>query len=371
MTERLKDFIARHVFHPLQGMALGDWWSLLRRHRFAIDLRHSPRALVQTAVSASNSVGARLERQRFGRRVDATPVQAPLFVLGHYRSGTTHLHNLLARDDRLAYPTTFQVYYPRTFLTRKSAARMMAAVMPRTRPQDRVAVGVDEPQEDEFALCALTGRAVPVGWAFPRSADWYHRYLTLREAPEAEVAEWASAMASLVRKLAFAAAGRPLVLKSPGHTGRIRILLELFPDARFVHIRREPFVVFQSTRHTMRAVAPWFALQRPDFDGLDERIIRQYRESYDAYFEERALIPEGHLHEVSFEQLEADPIGLLRGLYEALRLPRFDHAEPTVRAYLQSLSGYRKNEFPELDEPLRGRLAREWGRCFEEWGYPA
>ena len=77
MQDRLRDFIARHVFHPLQGMTLGDWWALLRRHRFAIDPQHWPRALVQTAVSASNSVSARLERRRFGRRIDADRGPAP------------------------------------------------------------------------------------------------------------------------------------------------------------------------------------------------------------------------------------------------------------------------------------------------------
>src|SRR4051794_11648012 len=117
VTERLKDFIARHVFHPFQGMTLGVWWAFLRRHRFAIDLRHLPRALVQTAVSASNSVNARFEQVRFGRRIEAARVEAPLFILGHYRSGTTHLHNLLALDPQFAAPSFFQVLNPHTFLS--------------------------------------------------------------------------------------------------------------------------------------------------------------------------------------------------------------------------------------------------------------
>src|SRR5262249_28192899 len=98
VTERLKDFIARRIFHPLEGMTFGDWWFLLRRHRFPIEPEHWPRVLVQTAVSASNTLGARLERWWYGRQVAAAHVQAPLFILGHYRSGTTHLHNLLALD---------------------------------------------------------------------------------------------------------------------------------------------------------------------------------------------------------------------------------------------------------------------------------
>src|SRR3954471_14967658 len=141
VTERLKDFIARHVFHPLQGMALGEWWSLLRRHRFAIDLRHLPRALVQTAVSASNSVNARIERASFGRRIEAARVEAPLFILGHYRSGTTHLHNLLALDPQFAAPTFFQVLNPHTFLTNERYAAPVAdKLVVRRRYQDEMAL---------------------------------------------------------------------------------------------------------------------------------------------------------------------------------------------------------------------------------------
>jgi Sulfotransferase family len=139
VQDRLKDFIARHVFHPLEGMTLGDWWSLLRRHRFAIDPQHWPRALVQTAVSLSNSVGARFERRRFGRRIDATQLQPPLFILGHYRSGTTHLHNLLALDPQFAAPTFFQALNPHTFLSRvrKSCGREKARMSYQTSPPAR------------------------------------------------------------------------------------------------------------------------------------------------------------------------------------------------------------------------------------------
>ena len=169
MTDRLKDFIARHVFHPLQGMTLGDWWSLLRRHRFAIDPPHWPRALVQTAVSASNSVGARIERMRFGRRIEAARVQAPLFILGHYRSGTTHLHNLLALDPQFAAPTFFQVLNPHTFLTTERwAAPVADRLVVRRRYQDEVALGAGVPSEDEFALCTMTGLSPYMAWYFPR-----------------------------------------------------------------------------------------------------------------------------------------------------------------------------------------------------------
>jgi omega-hydroxy-beta-dihydromenaquinone-9 sulfotransferase len=137
--------------------------------------------------------------------------------------------------------------------------------------------------------------------------------------------------------------GRPLVLKSPGHTCRISLLLELFAEAKFVPIHRNPYDVFRSTQHMVCTVTPWWALQRPNYGDLEERTLRQYREVYDAFFAERALIPKGHFHEIGFEALEADTIGQVRRLYQALDFPDFGHAEPALRRYLGSLARYKKN----------------------------
>jgi LPS sulfotransferase NodH len=369
VTERLKDFIARHVFHPLQGMVLGEWWALLCRHHFAIDLKHSPRALIQTALSASNSIAVRIERRRYGDRIEAARVEAPLFILGHYRSGTTHLHNLLALDPQFAAPTFFQALNPHTFLTNEWLAAPLAdRLIVRRRYQDEMALGAGVPSEDEFALCVMTGLSPYMAWCFPGDGAFYDRYLTFREATDGDVVRWGNALTLFLKKLTLRH-GRPLVLKSPPHTARIRLLLGLFPDARFVHIRRDPYVVFRSTRHLIRAVQPFYHLRDGPTQDSDDRMLSVYTEMYDAYFEERGLIPGGRLCEVSFEDLEREPVGVVRSIYEALGLPGFEDLRPRLESYLGTIADYRKNRHDELPEPLRRRIAQEWGRSFDEWGY--
>jgi omega-hydroxy-beta-dihydromenaquinone-9 sulfotransferase len=342
---------------------------VLRDNQFAVDLPYWPRALVITLGSFQNSLLAGWEKLVYGRRVREATIYPPLFILGIFRSGTTLLHNLLVQDDRFAYLNVYQACYPNTFLTTESTnARIMGFFLPDRRAQDGITLGMRETQEEEFALCGLTGRNFGMGLVFPRRAEQFRRYLTFREATREDVAEWKSALVGLVRKLSFKYK-RPLILKSPANTARIRMLLELFPDARFVHIHRNPYDVFQSTRHTFDKVVPWVTLQRPVFDGLDDRILRQYREAYEVFFEERSLIPRGRFHEVSFAALEADPIGQVRGIYEGLGLPDFGYVEPAIGRYVESLSGYTKNTFPELSAQERGSIAREWRRCFDEWGY--
>jgi hypothetical protein len=362
-------FLIRFGPSVLSGVTLPVWLRILRENRYAIDLPYWIRAAIITSGSLTNSALAWCESLINRNAIRAAHVDPPLFILGIWRSGTTHLHNLLAQDNRFAFPTTYEVSWPHTFLLmEQSHAKSVARMLPETRAQDNMKLGVEEPQEDEFAFCSITGRSFMLSWAFPRNADHYERLITLRDASPDEVAEWKRTMAWLVQKLSLKHK-RPLVLKSPGHTARIRLLLELFPNAKFVHIHRNPYEVYQSTVYTVRKVVPWLALQRPDYRDLEERTIRNYRRVFDAFFDERSLIPKERFHEVSYEALERDPIGVVRGVYEGLALPDFNEVEPALRTYVESVSNYKKNTFSALASDVRTRIAGEWRRCFEEWGY--
>ncbi len=353
----------------LGGIILGQWIDLLRQEHFAIDLARLPRALFITVQSLKNSISQRREQQRFGPLVESVSVEPPLFILGHWRSGTTHLHHLLTQDHRFAFPNYYQAAFPHTFLTTEARdARILAPFLPKRRPMDNMEWTLASPQEDEFALCTSCLKSPCMAWVFPRRRNHFGRYLTFRNAPANEITDWCAAFQLFLKKLTWKY-GRPLVLKSPPHTCRIRLLLEMFPGAKFVHIHRDPCAVFQSTRKTFQKMFDWQGLQRPDLDDLDDWILEQYREMYEVYFEERTLIPSGCHHEMGFEKLENDPIGELRTLYAALGLPDFGAVEAQMQQYAASLNGYKKNEFPVLQPELKARIRTMWRSCIDEWGY--
>ena len=99
------------------------------------------------------------------------------------------------------------------------------------------------------------------------------------------------------------------MLKSPPHTARIPTLLELFPDARFVHIVRDPRVVFPSTVNLWMSMARNHGLRRPVWPGLEEKVLREFRVIYDRLEEARPLLKPGRFHELRYEELVLDPGG--------------------------------------------------------------
>lgn len=366
-AEKLRVVLANRVFTLLYGISLDEWVRLVWRHRFQIDARYWPRGIFMTGSSLLTSIFKAYEDRTYGAQLTNVKVEAPVFVLGHWRSGTTHLHNLLAVDERFAYPNVWQALNPHTFLSTERYANKVAFAFPKTRIMDNVRFGTGVPFEDEFAICG-TAHSPFWSWVLPRSADHYDRYLTFRDVSPAEVAAWKTALLRFYKKLTLKS-GRPLLLKSPPHTARVKLLLGMFPDARFVHIHRNPYDVFRSTKRQVEVMANATRLQNPDWTHADARIIQRYKELYDVFFEERALIPPGQFHEVGYEQLEEDPIGTVKGIYEALALPPFDVVQPALERYTASIATYRKNTHADLPAALRSTLEHTWQRSFAEWGY--
>ncbi|MEO0530839.1 MAG: sulfotransferase [Planctomycetota bacterium] len=243
-------------------------------------------------------------------------------------------------------------------------------LLPKKRPMDNVATGWDRPQEDEFALCSL-GLPTPYrSWAFPQhgpvDADW----LTLENVSDADRQRWGTALRRFVGVLSLKRAGR-VILKSPPHTARIKTILEHFPDARFVHISRDPLKLFPSTVRLWKSLCDVQSLQsyQPQYDWIEEEVFSNLTRMYEAYDRDRGLIPEGRLVEVSYEDLVADPKTTLATVYDGLSLGDFaKHAEPGVHAYLAEEKGYKTNRF-ELADDVKAKIGERWHAYAEQWGY--
>jgi hypothetical protein len=188
----------------LGGITLGNWIKLLRENNFAVSPSCILRAGAISSQSLRNSAWAWFENRRYGASVEGTAILPPLFVLGHWRSGTTHLHNLLTTDGRFAFPNNYQSFYPHTFLsTEAGSSRLLELFFPKRRPMDNIEWDMRSPQEDEFALCVSSFKSPCMGWVFPRHRTRYDQYLTFRDVADGDIAEWQSALLLFLKKLTW------------------------------------------------------------------------------------------------------------------------------------------------------------------------
>ncbi|MGD9636325.1 MAG: sulfotransferase, partial [Pirellulales bacterium] len=353
------------------GMGHGTWLKLLARNRFSISPSCLPLALSINTATVLNSFAGVFTRLMFTHRANATKLAAPpLFVLGHWRSGTTLLHELLILDSRHTYPNTYECFAPHHFIwTEWFVPPLLRKLLPSTRPMDAMEAGWERPQEDEFALCNLGVPTPYLCWAFPRHGPVHDEYLDLLSLSDAERERWKRSLKLFVHHVA-AMRNRRIILKSPTHTARIKTLLEVFPDARFVHIVRDPLALFPSTIRLWNTLSQVQGLQTVD-DGIpwvERQVLDTFARMYERYEQDRNLIPAGRLAEVRYEDLIADPVGEMQTVYEQLELGGFARVRPAIAKYAAEHSHYRPGRY-NLSPATVERVRRHWAPYFERYGY--
>ena len=358
--------------HPLAMTPPGVWLRVVRENGGVSPAYRGKLASLLLGSALMSPLRA-WETLRYGRAVARTRIaHPPLFILGFARTGTTHLHNLLAQDPALGVVTTFQAAMPTFYLTARSIPafrRFLTRNMPPTRPMDNVAIALDLPQEEEIAVANTSHLSYVHHLSFPaRLRDYIERYALMRGLTPAELAQWEQVYLNVLRKATLAAGGRRLALKSPNNTGRVSHLLRLFPDARFVHITRSPYAVYRSVLHTYRAVLPISRLQDCPWETTVADFTHCYAAVMRQYLDDRAQIPAGRLSETRFEDLEQNPLAELERIYRELSLPGWNDAKPAIAAYLGDLAGYRRNAY-DIDPAIAETVEREWAFALDEWGY--
>ncbi len=353
-----------------EGCDFFAWMRVLCHNRFAVSPRHLHIAFIVTLVSIFHTLLRWLQKEWYGSKLDRVVIrEAPLFIVGHWRTGTTLLHELLILDDRHTFPNTYQCLEPNHFLlTEGLVKRYLKVLMPSRRPVDNMKAGWDRPQEDEFALCMMGQPSPYLSIAFPNRPPMDQDAFAFTGWSWRKVAAWKKAFLGYLKALTFHDPRR-LVLKSPTHSCRIPVLLELFPDARFIHIVRNPYVVFPSTVNLWRTLGETHGLQTPTGQGLEEQVFSTFNLLYDRLDEDSRLVPPGRWYELRYEDLIRDPVGEMRKLYERLDLGDFDRVRPGIEAYLRENSGYQTNRYPTLAPQTRAEIARRWGKVIERFGY--
>jgi hypothetical protein len=350
----------------LAGCSLLPWARLFWRNRRGIKLKCLPALAVTAALSSLATCLGIVQNIIYRGRITRSAITAPIFIIGHWRTGTTLLHNLLALDPRHTAPNGYECSFPSHFLlTERWLLPLFDLLPPFRRPMDEMEISARSPQEDEFAL-SLLGQPTPYWhFTFPRlpmpdpAYDLDTHSVHAREA-------WKGTLLRFVQQLTWLHGGR-IVFKSPPHSLRIRLLLELFPDARFVHIVRNPYQVVPSTLRMNKALLGLWAVQEIPETLLEEQVLERGAQLYERLEEGKKLVAPKRFHQLRYEELVRDPVGQLRQLYSQLELPGFDEVRPKIEQQMTEIAQHTPTKH-ELNVRLRDKITLRWAAVINRYG---
>ncbi|WP_010138881.1 sulfotransferase family protein [Oceanicola sp. S124] len=324
-----------------------------------------------TALSLGNSLMAALSQAVHGRALARVRIEPdPVFVLGFWRSGTTWLHQLLSNDPRFTAPTSLQVFMPESFLVLSPVMRRLERLwLPEHRPMDAVALEADTSEEDEVALAVAGAASIIRTLSYGNTADPRVTW-DLEGLPEADRQHWRDTWIRFLTKVQYTAPGKQLLLKSPAHTMRIAEVLRQFPNAKFIHIVRDPYAVAASYLHSSEAMTATQTVLKvmPDPEEQLDGALRVLPEFHQAFDRQRHLIPEGNYTLLRYEDLRENTKPVLRQAYADLGLDSFAAIEPGLDRMIEARRGYKAGK-PRLPPALAARIEQEWAAYFQRYGY--
>lgn len=314
-----------------------------------------------------------LQDSRYNKLLADKPLEnPPVFILGHWRSGTTFVHNVLSCDKHFGYNTTYQTVFPHLMMFGQPFfKKTMSWLMPDKRPTDNMELSVDQPQEEEFALANMCPYTYYNFWFLPKYIDEYcDKYMLFDDITPEELKVWEETFTKVIKISLWNTGGTQFLSKNPPHTGRVKELVKMFPNAKFIYLVRNPYTVFESTRSYFTNTIQPLKLQELSDEEIERNILTIYKKLYDKYEADKHLIPEGNLIEVKFEDFEADALGMSQKIYETLGLPGWEEAKTAIAQYVGSKKGYKKNKYQYADR-TRQLVEEHWGDALKRWGYEA
>ena len=310
----------------------------LQHGRPSLTQLHKLLALTLTGLAAEPL--SWLQQLQYGKRLQQPIPDDPVVVNGHWRSGTTYLHQLMGCDPCAATARNSLTVAPQLALLLQPLLQpLLHRTMTPIRPIDAVPWGAEDPQEDEVGLSRLTMDSHMAGIAFPRDYLHHLRRTVLQVTPAYERA--------LVKfsRLTWLHAGpgkHHLLIKNPAHTARVPLLLRLFPRCRFILLKRRPVDAVRSLVLVKQRLASLVGLQDPpDQITQVEETVEAHGLLMQAFEASRYLIPAGQLTEVDFEDLQDAPVATVERIYSDLAIDSWAQAQAPIARRAAQASRYR------------------------------
>jgi len=231
-----------------------------------------------------------------------------------------------------------------------------------------VSMDMDFPQEEEFALMSLQPKSIYRFFYFPKDfSDIYGKDLHFERLTHKDQVRWKKEYLRLIGKAILNTGGKRYMSKNPCNIFRIKTLTDLFPDARFIFIYRNPYTVVESLSRFVSEILPGSELQHLDGGIKGEHFARLYKDAFDEYMKSKDIIKPDNLIEIRYEDFKEKPVEFLRDIYTRFNLPGIEDALPRMESYLvnnhpETRTTYQINpETYRLVNEHAGEIVRELG----------
>jgi len=370
LTYNKQDYL-RLGEQPLSGSSFVNWMKLLRANRFGVDWQFIPKAMYVTAMISALTPFRYIEKRQYADKIKKVENVKPIFIIGHFRSGTTFLHYLLGQDPNIGYVSTFETMTPGMIINREEFFKnLVKNHLPAKRPMDDLEMHANLPYEEEYAIANLSQFSFYHAWYFPRNwKNYFDRYVLFKNMPKDHIKSWKKTYDYFIKKIAFKNDGKFILLKSIVNTAKIKEILELYPNARFIHIHRDPYKVYLSTWKLYQKILPIFSFQHIDSEILDEMILYCYKELYKTYLQQKSLIPKKQLVEISYHEFIKQPVETIKRSYESLNITHFDTAKTHFERYAYAHRNYKASSY-KYDDVLKQKIYTNWKLMFDAYHYP-
>lgn len=317
------------------------------------------------------------EKIKYSRKIENHELKEdPIFIIGHWRSGTSFLQYLMGQDPQFGYMNKFQVVLPDVFLSSESFLKSIVNSIPKSinllRDAQNMSINLelDSPSEIEIALTTMISpTSLHWGHIFPNDAwEYFNKYLFFDTASKDEIEKWQRDYHHLIKKTSLKNNGRRLLIKSPGNASRLNKLLEVYPNAQFIFIHRNPYDVFYSNKKLWNTLLNNLGLQDFGKDQIEAEITKVYKKLMSRYLEQRNDIPEGQLAEVRFKDFVSQPVREIQKVYEQLDLSKFNRAKPHFDRFLDQKAEGKSSDY-QYENHIIKKINNNWRFAFEQWNY--
>jgi omega-hydroxy-beta-dihydromenaquinone-9 sulfotransferase len=325
--------------------------------------------LLQNSVWAS--FFSFMEKKRFTKIINSTPLpEDPLIIIGHWRTGSTYLHELLQNDPNGTTPTLFQVHLPNGFLFSDKFYKPIMKLFygkKNRRPFDNMLLVTDGPQEDEFAILKMCGQTPLIQLIYPENEKFFLLNYPDYDLHGKDFEEWKDAMTEFCKKIHIFNSKR-IILKNPFHTLRIQSILKLFPKAKFIHIYRNPLDVIPSTINMWNIVGRQNSMKPGFVPATTESVTEVYDRMMTYLLQHTKDLPESSFCEIRYEDLENDPVKEIEKAYKKLELPfPVEYKSSIIR---NQKKNFKKNHF-NLSEEDKKYISEKLKQYMDHYGYPS